>query len=119
MNIVLATTRPEELNDFVTSLKQKSCHPVLTESGTKTLELVSSTKPVLVVVDDCLPDYEALALIREIVLQNALINTAVISGMDDTEFHEKSEGLGVFMQLPLKPQAQDGLNLIQNLKRII
>ncbi len=119
MNILLTTPKPEELKEFVTGLKQESCHPVLAENGEKTLDLISSAKPGLVIVDDRLPDYGALTLIREIVTRDAMINTAVITGMDDSEFHEKSEGLGVFMKLPLKPQAQDARELIQNLKKII
>lgn len=119
MKILLATPRPEELQNFATGLKQESGHPVFAENGKKTLDLISSEKPDLVIVDDCLPDYNSLTLIREIVMRDAMINTALITGMDDTEFHEKSEGLGVFMRLPLQPEARDALELIQTLKKII
>lgn len=119
MNILLATPRPEELKDFITGLEQGSCHPVLAENGKKTLDLLSTEKPVLVIVDDCLPDYESLTLVREIVMHNPMINTALITAMGDTEFHEKSEGLGVFMRLPRKPDTQDAVELIQTLKKII
>lgn len=118
MKVLLATARSRELEDFISGLDLKKNEPVVAESGQEALNMVGSIKPALVIVDDKLPDYEALELVREIVRLDAMVNTAVITGMSGKEFHEKSEGLGVICALPRDPGPEDARKLILNMEKV-
>lgn len=119
MNILLVTPRPDELKEFISGLALKNREPVLAENGQDALDLVGSIKPDLVVVDDNLPDCKSIALIREIVTRDAMVNTAVITSMERDDFHEKSEGLGVLQALPENPVSEDARKLILKVEKII
>ena len=43
---------------------------------------------------------------------------AVVSDEPETEFHERSEGLGIMAQLPGQPGPQEAAELVQNLKSL-
>jgi hypothetical protein len=47
-----------------------------------------------------------------------MINCAVLNSLPSDEFHEVSEGLGVFAQLPLRPSKDDAENLLNRLKNL-
>jgi hypothetical protein len=49
---------------------------------------------------------------------NPMINCALLSSLPSDEFHEVSEGLGVFAQLPLCPDTADAENLLTGLRRL-
>jgi DNA-binding response OmpR family regulator len=119
MSIVLATTRPEALTPFTKALADETGQDVaVAPSGTVALEWVAAKKPVLVVIDEGLPDHEPLRLVREIMMVSAMTLTAVVTSMDEEEFHDKAEGYGVLMPLPPIPAAEDGVELAKRMSGI-
>jgi len=72
----------------------------------------------LVIVDAQLDDMDGIAFINQLVRINPMINTALVSGLTEGEFHEATEGLGVLMQLPLQPREIDGEALLAGLEKI-
>ncbi len=79
---------------------------------------VTRHPPLCVVVDDTLPDMNALELLRRLLTVNAMISTAVQSGLAAEEFHEASEGLGVLLQIPSAPGKEHAADLLASLERI-
>ncbi len=118
MNILLATTRYPELEEFISGLDRKKYNPVPASTGQEVLDLVGSIKPVLVILDENLPGCEPMELVRKIAGLDAMVNTAVITSMNRKEFHEKSEGLGVLAALPADPGPDDARQLILNLEKV-
>jgi hypothetical protein len=63
-------------------------------------------------------DGDPLEMVNQLMLQDAFINTAVVSDESEADFHERSEGLGVLAQLPGSPGPQQAQELVKLLKEI-
>ncbi len=92
------------------------------DTGKNLLSLLSrqeSKKPVqLVIIDEDLPGFTGRQLVEQVITLSPMTNCAAISTLSPEEFHEAFEGLGVLMQLPLKPDAQDAKKLVAHLNKI-
>jgi len=112
MSVLVATSRPAELAEFINALGAETGQDIdVTSSGAVTLEQVKAAVPSLVVVDEGLEDFTPLKLVVEIMMISAMTNTAVVTSMTDKEFHDASEGYGVLKALPVKPGRTDGVEL--------
>jgi len=89
-----------------------------TESGQKALAKLSETSVDLVITDKELGDMTGIEFAEKLVQVNPMINCAVLNSLPSDEFHEASEGLGVFAQLPLRPSRDDAENLLKRLKNL-
>jgi len=93
------------------------------DTGKKLLSRISAggtDKPVeLVIVDGNLPNENARDLVEQVIMKNPMTNCVATSALSHKEFHEAFEGLGVLMQLPLKPNAQDAQQLVTHLNKIL
>ncbi|WP_052507397.1 hypothetical protein [Desulfonatronovibrio magnus] len=49
---------------------------------------------------------------------DAMVNTAVLSSLNDIVFHELTEGLGVIMNLPLLSKRKHAAVLAQKLRKL-
>jgi DNA-binding NarL/FixJ family response regulator len=118
--LVLATTRAQVMKNFAAAL---SADPEVrlqqVTSGAAALEAVRASAPHLVIIDGHLPDTAPFDLVQELLLINAMVNTAVVSPLDDEEFHEASEGLGVLGRLPLEPGPGEAAQLLGKLRRLL
>ena len=88
------------------------------ESGQKALDKLSETSVDLVVTEKELGDMTGLEFAEKLIRVNPMINCAVLSPLPSDEFHEASEGLGVFAQLPLRPAKKDAEKLLKGLKKL-
>ncbi len=70
----------------------------------------------LAVIDPQIDGDNGLALIRQLMQINAFIHTAVLTDMEEEEFHELGEGLGIMMRLPLTPNGEDAGELLSRLR---
>jgi two-component SAPR family response regulator len=73
----------------------------------------------LVITDENLGDMTGLEFVRKVVSKKPMANCAVISSLTPEDFHEKSEGLGILMQLPVRPGRKHAEILIAKLKSIL
>ena len=119
MKIVLATSRVREFEEFVAGLDLEKHEFILAVSAQEVLEFVQENKPELIILDESFVQADIFGLIRHILKLDAMVNTAVITGMDETELHQKGEGLGILMSLPLKPGMQEGRELMSRLKQVL
>ena len=120
LRILVATVRPEIMHPFSDALssdpKVRLQHVV---SGADALNAVRNVSPDLIIIDLDLPDFKPLDLVSQLLMVNAMVNTAVLSPLSEAEFHEASEGLGILGRLPVKPGRGDAVDLLKKLRRVL
>ena len=118
--IVLASARAHGLAAFEAALSSDpEVHFQRVGSGAEALETARTTKPQLIIIDGGLGGAEPLELVQQLLMVNAMVNSAVISPLAEAEFHEVSEGLGVLGRLPEEPDANDAADLLIKLKKVL
>lgn len=88
-------------------------------SGVDALRTLHEFPPHLAVIDSSLPDMEPLDLIKKILMVNAMVNTAVMTSVDDKTFHDQTEGLGILTRLPLQPGRREAEQLLLKLRQVV
>lgn len=120
LRILLVTARQETIHPFAEGLASSpEVHLEQVGSGAEALSAVRTHPPHLVIIDSELPDTRPLSLVPELLLVNAMVNTAVVSPLSDQEFHEASEGLGILASLPLMPGKRDAAELLHKLRQLL
>jgi DNA-binding response OmpR family regulator len=120
LHLVMVTARPQALHllaEILSSDPEVRLDQVA--SGAEALSAVRSSTPHLMVIDFDLPDIKPLDLVKELLMVNAMLCTAVLSPLSEQQFHEASEGLGVLARLPVEPAAGDGVELLVRLRRVL
>jgi len=119
IRLLLATLYRKSLFELASVMeKYDDVELTWTESGKKALDMLSETSVDLVVADKELGDMTGLEFANKLLRVNPMINCAVLSQLPSDEFHEASEGLGVFAQLPLRPAKEDAEKLLKRLKNL-
>lgn len=117
--ILLVGGNPASLSDFDWFLSRKD-NITLSRAASEqeALAIIGRENVDTAVVDEKLADGAGLLFVRELMKVNPLINCALISSLSLADFHEATEGLGVFMQLPAKPGAEQAEKMLQLLESI-
>ena len=71
-----------------------------------------------VIVDEVIEGGTGLEFIRELIPRHPFINCALVSSLYASEFHEATEGCGIFMQLPVHPGVEEAVKIGAHLARI-
>ena len=120
IHILLATTRPESLRSFSEALSSDpEVRMEQVASGADAMRGVRTSSPHLVVIDHELPDIKPLSLVSELLMVNAMVNTAIVSPLSEQELHEAAEGLGVLARLPIEPEGSDAAELLHKLRKVL
>ncbi len=120
IRILAATPHEDAWRPFLNALAGDAAVKIV-NTGAAALAAVAQDvpAPALLVVDEDLPDAEPLALVLESLRTNAAVNTAVATAMEEAAFHDASEGLGVLLQLPPTPGAEDASRVLAALKGVV
>jgi DNA-binding response OmpR family regulator len=117
--ILLVSKGSDSLADLADELiKRKEFDVIQVQSGEKALSLVRENRADVVIAADVLSDGLALPFVQELMREHPLINCAMVSSLSPEDFHELTEGLGLFMQLPLHPGAEEAKKMIRFLDSI-
>jgi len=117
--ILLVSKGSASLADLADELiKRKEFDVIQVQSGEEALSLVRENRADVVIAADVLSDGLALPFVQELMREHPLINCAMVSSLSPEDFHELTEGLGLFMQLPLHPGAEEAKKMIQFLDSI-
>ena len=81
-------------------------------------ETIENSQVDAVIADEQVEGGSGLEFVRELVRSNPFINCALVSSLYPDEFHEATEGYGVFMQLPVQPGKEEARELISQLEKI-
>jgi DNA-binding NtrC family response regulator len=119
VSILLVGKDPAAWGDFFAELSRDDGLKVSSVgSGQQAWDFLGGKKVDVVVADDELADGPGLSFVHELTKRQPLINCAMVSPLDPKEFHEVTEGLGVFMQLPVSPGTEEAVKMLQLLKSI-
>lgn len=119
LNILLASARQDHFRAFRAELADR--YPMAfseCSDGASTLKGVKQKAVDLVIVDEDLGDMTGVALIRQLLGVNALVNTVLVSTESPEDFHEHTEGLGILMPLPATCGKAEADQLAECLERL-
>ena len=117
--LLLVSPRMGDLSNFTDTISAQPdiiLHQV--DSRKDTLRMVQEQKPHLVIIDQEIREKNPLDLVMEILVINAMINTAMITSMDADEWHEKSEGLGMMPPISNPPTEKDAHALLESFRKM-
>jgi CheY-like chemotaxis protein len=119
IRLLLVTPYRKSLFEMASAMdKYDGVELTWTESGQKALAKLSESSVDLVITDKEVGDMTGIEFAEKLLRVNPMINCAVLNSLPSDEFHEASEGLGVFAQLPLHPSKDDAENLLKRLKNL-
>lgn len=119
LNIILISKEGDYFKRFSTVLiDHQSLKIRCITSGEEALKAAAANAVDVVVAAENVEDGSGMDLIKQVVMKNPFINTALVSPLPHKEFHEATEGLGIFMQLSQKPGRGDAEKFCELLARI-
>ncbi len=119
LSILLVGKDPDGLAGLSTALqKEKGIRVNRAASGQEAWDSLANYQVDVAVMDEQLADGEALPFVKQLVKMKPLINCAMVSTLAAEDFHEATEGLGVFMQLPVHPGSAEAAKMLQLLQSI-
>ncbi len=119
VNILLAGRDKTSMSALKAGLEEKDVQIAWAESGSYALSMIAEKDFDLVVTDENLGDMTGLEFIKTVIAQKPMINCAAVSSLLPDDFHEASEGLGILMQLPVRPGHEYAGELLEHLKNIL
>jgi CheY-like chemotaxis protein len=117
--VLFVTTDKTNLLDLSRGMETPESAMHWASSGDQALEIIENNPVDLVVADEQLADMTGLAFVEKLVKANPMINCAAVSSLTKSEYHEASEGLGILMQLPVRPSLADGKALLEYLRKVL
>jgi two-component SAPR family response regulator len=87
-------------------------------SGGGTLAWLLKNSADLVVAAEQLDDMNGLEFAKKLVIQNPMVNCALVSSLSEGDFHEASEGLGILAKLPPDPGEPEAVDLLKKIRAI-
>jgi DNA-binding NarL/FixJ family response regulator len=119
LSVLLVGKNPDSLAGFADELSRRQDTKVRrVTSGKDAWEFLGNNRGDVVVTDQELADGLALTFVHELTRRYPLINCAMVSSLSPKDFHEATEGLGVFMQLPADPGVEEAAKMVRLLESI-
>ncbi|MCP4689349.1 MAG: response regulator [Desulfobacterales bacterium] len=119
ISVLLASRDGASLSGLSATFEKNEIETTRAETGAGALSMLLPGEFDLLVVDENLEDMTGVALIEKVVSENPMMNCAAVSSLSPEDFHEATEGLGVMMQLPVKPNQENAEKLIEYLETIL
>ncbi len=119
IHILLVSPDNMSLSGMLDVFDQNNATVTRAETGSSALSMVADNTYDLVVTDENVGDMTGFELAEKMIAMNPMINCAAVSSLSPKDFHEESEGLGLLMQLPVRPDHADAGNLLDHLGKII
>ena len=117
--ILLVTGESGEFDTFKSGLPEDWDTSLGTfSSAEKALDTVKKEKVDVIVVGSKLDDETSLGFVKKLMKSNPLVNCAMVSSLPHDEFHEATEGYGLFMQVEESPGLEEGARMVELLNSI-
>ncbi len=117
--VCIISPEKERFLNFAAALYEKNITIDWQDSGEKALSMISEKNLKLVISDESVGDMTGIDFIKKLLKTNPMINMALVSALSSEDFHEKTEGLGILMQLPPNPDKKEAEKLITLLENIL
>ena len=119
LNILLASPDKTSMAALKAGLEENDVQTTWVETGGDALSMIAERDFDLVVTDENLGDMTGLEFVKTLVTEKPMVNCAAVSSLLPDDFHEASEGLGILMQLPVRPGPEYAKELLEHLKSIL
>jgi len=119
ISILLASRDKASMSAFKAGLEENQVQTAWAQSGSNAIAKLTEGNFDLVVTDENLGDMTGLEFIEKVISKNPMVNCAAVSSLLPADFHEASEGLGILMQLPVRPDQEQAEKLLRQLKSIL
>ena len=119
INILLASRDKASMSAFKAGLEEDQVQTAWAETGSNAIARLTQGNFDLVVTDENLGDMTGLEFIEKVISKRPMVNCAAVSSLLPADFHEASEGLGILMQLPVRPGQEQAEKLLRQLKNIL
>jgi CheY-like chemotaxis protein len=119
IKILLVSRDKASMSAFKAGLEENQVRTAWAESGSNAIVRIAGGRFDLVVTDENLSDMTGLELIEKVISKKPMVNCAAVTSLLPADFHEASEGLGVLMQLPVRPGHEQAKKLLSRLKTIL
>ena len=119
LNILLVSQDKTSMSALKAGLEENDAQATWAESGRYGLSMITERDFDLVVTDENLGDMTGLDFIKTVISQKPMVNCVAVSKLLPEDSHEASEGLGILMQLPVRPGPEYAKELIEHLKSIL
>lgn len=118
-HILFASKEFDSLSVFIGELETGLGYTISrVSSGKDLLKKVEDASIKVVILGMELIDGSSLAAAISLTKKQPLINVGMVSDLSSGDFHEETEGLGIFMQLPPTPSEEDAQKMHQYLESI-
>jgi len=117
--ILLVTGESGEFDTFKNGLPKEWDSSLGTiSSSEKALEVMKNEKVDVVVLGSKLDDATSLEFMKKMMRTYPLVNCAMVSSLAHDEFHEVTEGYGLFMQVDENPGVEEAATMVALLNSI-
>lgn len=119
LNLLLISKNKQRFSDLKQALVAHGQHGVRCCSKPEEVyQAIAAGKIDGVIVDEEVEGGTGLDFIRELTRRNPFVNCALVSSLYVDEFHEATEGYGVFMQIPPHPGLTEAEKIGTHLSKI-
>ena len=119
MNVLLVGKERTQFGEFVIPLQEDNRIAVeYVTSAKDALGILSCRGAEVVIAAADLADSKGIELVQTIARTHPLVNIALMSSLSPEDFHEATEGLGLFMQISDNPGQAEGYQMITRLNSI-
>jgi DNA-binding NtrC family response regulator len=119
IKILLVSQDKASMSAFKAGLEENKVQTAWAQSGGDALGKIAEEGFDLVVTDENLADMTGLEFIEKVISKKPMVNCAAVTSLLPPDFHEASEGLGILMQLPVRPGQEQAEKLLSQLKKIL
>lgn len=118
--MVIAEAEKESFSEFIKVFENSdNVEMFFNYTGNEALQEISVNPVDFVIVDEKLKDMKGIEFLKKLLSINPMINTAAVSPLSHDDFHEATEGLGVFAQLPSRPGKEEAKDLLKQYENLI
>ena len=122
MNFLLVCNGTDPLKELEKGLiSQSGCIVTRAASGDEALTKVTDKSATfdLVIMDQTLDGASGKTWVEKIVSANPMINTALVSDLNEKDFHEETEGLGILMRISPSPDESEAAMVVERLSKVL
>jgi DNA-binding NtrC family response regulator len=112
IRILLVSQDRASMSAFKVGLEEDRVRTAWAESGSNAIVKIAEGRFDLVVTDENLGDMTGLEFIEKVISIKPMVNCAAVTSLLPGDFHEASEGLGILMQLPVRPGQEQAQKLL-------
>jgi len=119
IRILLVSQDKASMSAFKAGLEENQVQTAWARSGSNAVVKIAEGRFDLVVTDENLGDMTGLEFIEKVISIKPMVSCAAVTSLLPADFHEASEGLGILMQLPVRPGQEQAEKLLNQLKTVI